>query len=54
MKGVLLRSPTDLKMEDIPTPRPRRHEVLVKVEACGICGSDYIYCVSLIFAEAHK
>lgn len=29
-----------LTLEDIPTPIPRRDEVLVKVTACGICHSD--------------
>ncbi|MFC1716082.1 zinc-binding dehydrogenase [Candidatus Poribacteria bacterium] len=43
MKAVLLRSPTDLAVEDIPIPKPRHDEVLVKVEACGICGSDIRY-----------
>ena len=39
MKAVLLRSPEDLVVEEIPIPRPRDDEVLLKVEACGICGS---------------
>lgn len=43
MKAVLLRSPGDLVVEDIPIPQPREDEVLLKVEACGICGSDIRY-----------
>jgi 2-desacetyl-2-hydroxyethyl bacteriochlorophyllide A dehydrogenase len=43
MKAVLLRSPGDLAVEDIPAPRPREDEVLLRVEACGICGSDVRY-----------
>lgn len=27
-------------MTDFPVPTPGPHEVLVRVEACGICGSD--------------
>lgn len=31
---------TGLKLEDVPIPEPGPNEVLVKVEACGICLSD--------------
>lgn len=27
-------------MEDVPTPEPRADEVLIRVGACGVCGSD--------------
>jgi len=43
MKAVVLRSPGVLAIEDIPTPQPREDEVLIKVEACGVCGSDIRY-----------
>jgi len=43
MKAVLLKAPGDLAVADIPVPRPREDEVLLKVEACGICGSDIRY-----------
>ena len=43
MKAVLLKSIGNLAVEDIPTPRPREDEVLLEVEACGICGSDIRY-----------
>jgi 2-desacetyl-2-hydroxyethyl bacteriochlorophyllide A dehydrogenase len=43
MKAVLLKSPGELAVEDIPTPKPRHDEVLIEVEACGICGSDIRY-----------
>jgi 2-desacetyl-2-hydroxyethyl bacteriochlorophyllide A dehydrogenase len=29
-----------LEVQDVPIPSPRPHEVLVRVEACGICLSD--------------
>lgn len=29
-----------LETVDVPMPRPGPDEVLVRVEACGICGSD--------------
>ena len=43
MKAVLLRASGDLAVADIPVPRPRDDEVLLKVEACGVCGSDVRY-----------
>jgi len=27
-------------IKDIPMPLPKQNEVLVRVRACGICGSD--------------
>ena len=43
MKAVLLRSPGNLAVAEIPSPLPREDEVLLEVEACGICGSDVRY-----------
>lgn len=41
MKAGLLYSQTrSLKIESIPTPTPAPFQVLVKVKACGVCGSD--------------
>ncbi len=41
MRAVLLEAPnTDLKIEEIPIPEPKRDEVLVKVTACGVCHTD--------------
>jgi L-iditol 2-dehydrogenase len=40
MKALLLSSYRNLEMADVPTPAPRPDEVLIRVAACGICGSD--------------
>ncbi len=40
MKALLLSEYSRLEMVDVPMPRPGPDEVLVRVEACGICGSD--------------
>jgi succinate semialdehyde reductase (NADPH) len=41
MRAVVLEAPeTDLRVENIPVPEPRRGEVLVKVMACGVCHTD--------------
>lgn len=40
MKGLVLHSIGDLRYEDMPKPVAKKGEVLVKVKAAGICGSD--------------
>jgi L-iditol 2-dehydrogenase len=40
MKALLLSSYRNLEMAEVPTPEPRADEVLIRVAACGICGSD--------------
>jgi len=32
----------DIRIEEVPTPAPGPEEMLVKVMACGICGSDIV------------
>lgn len=43
MKAAVLKAPRILKLEDVPEPTLAHDEVLVKVKACGICGSDIRY-----------
>ena len=43
MKAVVLRKPADLAVLDVPDPSPGEGEVLMRVTACGICGSDLRY-----------
>jgi L-iditol 2-dehydrogenase len=40
MKSLLLSEYNHLEIADMPLPPVERDEVLVRVEACGICGSD--------------
>jgi L-iditol 2-dehydrogenase len=40
MKALVLREYMKLVYEDVPRPEIAPDEVLVRVEACGICGSD--------------
>lgn len=40
MKALLLSEYSRLDFLDVPMPRPGPDDVLIKVEACGICGSD--------------
>lgn len=40
MRAVVCYAPHDYRLEEVDVPVPGPEEVLVKVEACGICGSD--------------
>ena len=40
MRALLLRPDYTLAVADAPAPEPEQHEVLLDVEAAGICGSD--------------
>lgn len=40
MKALLLTAPSRLEYVDFPDPSPADDEVVVRVRACGICGSD--------------
>ncbi|MES2463942.1 MAG: galactitol-1-phosphate 5-dehydrogenase [Armatimonadota bacterium] len=40
MNALLLTDYKQLKMTDIPRPRPEAGEVLIQIRAVGICGSD--------------
>jgi len=40
MKALLLTTYKNLELADLPAPAPGPDEVLIRVAACGICGSD--------------
>jgi len=40
MKALLLSSYSNLELAELPAPSPAPDEVLIRVAACGICGSD--------------
>ena len=43
MKAARWYEKGDIRVEDIDAPKPGAGEVLLKVKACGICGSDLHY-----------
>lgn len=43
MKAAILKGPRKIELEEFPTPKIGVNDVLVKVEACGVCGSDIAY-----------
>ena len=40
MKAAVFYKKNDLRIENVEKPTPKPGEVLVKVMACGICGTD--------------
>ena len=40
MKALLLTAPSHLDYTDFAAPTPGDDEVLLRIHACGICGSD--------------
>ncbi|MBO4973112.1 MAG: galactitol-1-phosphate 5-dehydrogenase [Clostridia bacterium] len=40
MKAAVLHAVNDLRYEDVPMPEVKEGEVLLKVKAAGVCGSD--------------
>lgn len=40
MRAAVYRGAGRLQVEDLPIPEPAEGEMLVKVDACGVCGTD--------------
>ncbi len=41
MKAAVLHGKGDMRLvDDYPVPLPGPHELLIRVEACAICGTD--------------
>lgn len=40
MKAVVYYAPGDIRVEDVPKPQAGPDELLVKVDACAVCGTD--------------
>jgi 2-desacetyl-2-hydroxyethyl bacteriochlorophyllide A dehydrogenase len=41
MKAMVLSGPSQMALEDVPTPKPGAGQVQVRVTHSGICGTDY-------------
>ncbi len=40
MKAAVLYGKEDMRIEEVDTPKISEYEVLIKVKACGVCGTD--------------
>lgn len=41
MKAAVIYSPGDVRITDLEIPSPEPREVLIKVAACGVCGTEH-------------
>jgi len=47
MKALVLKNKGEIQVQDVPRPRPKKGEALIRVKVCGVCGSD----ISRIFGN---
>ncbi|HSU56373.1 MAG TPA: zinc-binding dehydrogenase [Candidatus Dormibacteraeota bacterium] len=40
MQATIVTAPNQCRLEEVPVPEPREDEVRVRLEGCGICGSN--------------
>ncbi|HYZ72562.1 MAG TPA: alcohol dehydrogenase catalytic domain-containing protein, partial [Chthoniobacterales bacterium] len=40
MRAVVAYAPGDYRLETVPVPRAGADDIIIKVEACGICAGD--------------
>jgi L-iditol 2-dehydrogenase len=40
MKAAVLRGPQDIRTENVVDPTVETDGVIIRVRACGVCGSD--------------
>ena len=43
MKQIMLHGANDWRIDDIDEPTPGPRDALVRIAACGICGTDVSY-----------
>ena len=43
MRIAVVHGPNDVRLDDVAEPMPAAEDVLVRVAACGLCGSDLSY-----------
>ena len=48
VRAAVLVEPKTIEMRDFPRPSVGPDDAVLRIEACGICGSDYEQYLSLI------
>ena len=41
MKAVVYYGPKDIRIKQVPIPGYNKNELLIKIEACAVCGTDF-------------
>lgn len=54
MRSLWGKAPFQFQLRELPTPEPGPDEVVVKVAACSICGTDLIDQMSPWGAISHR
>jgi threonine dehydrogenase-like Zn-dependent dehydrogenase len=54
MKAAFIVAPRKIEIREVPTPKINEDEMLVKIEACGVCSSDMPAYVDSLSDEAKK
>ena len=54
MKAAFVVAPRKIEIRDIEMPEPTDDEILVKIEACGVCTSDMASFLDTYSAEVKK
>ena len=49
MKAIRIHGPNDVRYEDVPDPKVGPDDVLIRVKACGVCGTDIELCDGTMF-----
>lgn len=53
MKATVITGPGETQVVDVPNPAAGPNDVLVRIRACGVCGSDSLYISMGGFGKGH-
>ncbi|ORB65599.1 zinc-dependent alcohol dehydrogenase [Mycolicibacterium tusciae] len=53
MKATVITAPGETQVVDVPKPSVGPHDALVRIRACGVCGSDGLYISMGGFGKEH-
>src|SRR4030042_1671427 len=42
MKAAFVKRRNKIRIDDVPLPKVEDNGIVIKIDACGLCGSDYI------------
>ncbi|HWQ92037.1 MAG TPA: alcohol dehydrogenase catalytic domain-containing protein, partial [Clostridia bacterium] len=40
MQAAVVTAPGQMRLDRVPIPQPKEKELLVRIEGCGVCGSN--------------